>query len=91
MRPIWVFHLLVGKKKCNTFRRLKERLDNKLSGWKEKLLSHARKEILKKVVAQAIPTYTMSVFLLPTALCDDMTRMVRQFWCGQKNGKNKTA
>ena len=59
---------LVGKNKCNTFWHLKERLDNKLSGWKEKLLSHAGKEILIKAVAQVIPTYTMSVFLLPTTL-----------------------
>ena len=42
---------LVGKGKCNTFQKLKERLANKLSGWKEKLLSHAGKEILIKVVA----------------------------------------
>ena len=82
---------LVGKGKCNTFRQLKERLANKLSGWKEKLLSHADKEILIKVVAQEIPTYTMSVFLLPNSLCDEMTSMVRQFWWGQNNGKNKTA
>ena len=82
---------LVGKEKCNTFRQLKERLANKLSGWKEKLLSHADKEILIKVVAQEIPTYTMSVFLLPNSLCDEMTSMVRQFWWGQNNGKNKTA
>lgn len=82
---------LVGKNKCNTFWHLKERLDNKLSGWKEKLLSHVEKEILIKAVAQAIPTYTMNVFLLPNALCDDMTSMVHRFWWGKNNGKNKTA
>ena len=58
---------LVGKSRCNPFQALKDKLNNKLSGWKEKLLSHARKEILIKVVAQAIPTYTMSVFQLPHA------------------------
>ena len=52
---------LVGRSKKNTFRALKERLDNKLLGWKEKMFSQARKEILIKVVTQAIPTYTMSV------------------------------
>ena len=41
-------------------------------------------------MAQAIPTFTMSVFLLPNSLCDEMTSMVRQFWWGQNNGKNKT-
>lgn len=64
---------LVGKNKCNTFHKLIDRLNNKLSGWKEKLPSNAGKEILTKIVAQTIPTYTMSVFKLPSALCDEMT------------------
>ena len=75
----------------NTFHALKERLNTKLSGWKEKLLSQVRREIFIKAVAQAIPTYTMGVFKLPDTFCDDMTRIVRSFWWGQSNGKNKMA
>ena len=75
----------------NTFRALKERLDNKLSGWKEKVFSQASKEILIKAVAQAIPAYTISVFKLPDNLCDEMTSMVQAFWWGQSNGRNKMA
>ena len=71
---------LVGKNKCNTFHKLNERQNNKLSRWKEKLLSNARKEILIKTVALSI--YTMSVFKLPSALCDEMTSMVHKFWWG---------
>ena len=82
---------LVGRSKQNTFRALKEKLDNKLSGWKEKLLSKAGKEVLIKVVAQAIRTYTMSVYKFLDALCDDMIGMVHRFWWGQKNGQNKMA
>ena len=70
---------------------MKEKLDNKLSGWKEKSLSQAIKEILIKVVAQVIPTNTMSVFKLPNSLCDDLARMIRRFGWGQKDGKNKIA
>ena len=58
---------------------------------KEKLLSNTGKEILIKTVAQAVSAYTMSVFKLPSALCDEMTRMVRKFWWGQANKRNKMA
>ena len=73
---------LVGRSKRNTFNDLKEKLGNKLSSWKEKLLSSASKEILIKLVAQAIPTYTISYFKLPDALCDELAGMVRRFWWG---------
>ena len=53
---------LVGKSKCNTFLQLKERPDNKLSRWKEKMLLSSGKEILIKVVAQGIPTTTNKTY-----------------------------
>ena len=42
---------LVGRSKRNTFTQLKERVANKLAGWKEKLLSNAGNEILIKAIA----------------------------------------
>ena len=69
----------MGRSKRNTFNDLKDKLGNKLSSWKEKLLSNAGKEILIKLVVQAIPFYTMSCFKLPNALCDDIASLVRQF------------
>ena len=74
--------LMVGRNKRNSFNSIKEKLAKKLSGWKEKLLSKVRKEILIKVVAQAIPTYTMSCFKLPDSLCDELTSLIRNFWWG---------
>lgn len=82
---------LVGRSKKNTFSALKERLDNKLSGWKEKMLSQVGKEFVIKVVAQVFLAYTMSVFKLLDTLCDEMTSMVHAFWWGQSNGNNKMA
>ena len=73
----------LGRSKRNTFNDLKEKLGNKLSSWKEKLLSNAGKEILIKSVAQAIPSYTMSCFKLFDALCDELASIVRRFWWGQ--------
>lgn len=33
----------------------------------------------------------MSCFRLPTALCDELTGMVRQFWWGQRKDERKLA
>ena len=80
---------MVGRSKRNTFAELKARVASKLAGWKEKLISTAGKEVLIKAVAQAVPTYTMSCFKLPKALCDELTSMVSQFWWGQKREERK--
>ena len=70
---------LVGRSKNNTFAHLKQRMANKVLRWKEKLQTHAGKEVLIKLVAQAVPSYTMSCFLLPKKLCEELTGMIRQF------------
>ena len=64
---------------------------NKVSVWKEKLLTHAGKEILIKSVAQAMLAYSMSCFLLPNKLCEELTRMTRQFWWEQMKNEKKLA
>jgi len=45
------------------------KIQSKLEGWKEKLISKGGKEILLKTLIQAIPQYTMSVFKIPISLC----------------------
>ena len=72
--------LLVGRKKRRTFNDIKEKLAKRLAGWKEKLLSKAGKEILIKVVALAIPTYSMCCFKLPDTLCEELMSMICNFW-----------
>lgn len=73
---------IIGKSKNEVFAELKEKVGRKLSG-KEKILLIGGKEVLIKVVAQAVPTYTMCCFLLPKGLCDDLEGMMRNFWWGQ--------
>lgn len=80
---------LIGRSKTNTFAQLKTKVTKKLTGCKEKLLSTAGREVLIKAVAQVVSTYTMSCFKLPNNICDDLTRMVSQFWWGHKNEQKK--
>ena len=65
-----------------SFATLRDRVWKKLQGWKEKLLSKARKEVLIKAVILVIQTYAMSCFKLPTGLCKDISGIIRRFWWG---------
>ena len=80
---------LVGRAKYQTFSFLKDRVWKKIQGWKGKLLFRAGKEVLIKVVAQSIPTYTMRVFLLPVKLCNELNAMCARFWWGQIGDEKK--
>jgi hypothetical protein len=52
----------------------------RIKGWKEKMLSKAGKEILIKVVAQAIPIYAIACFDLTKCFCDELGTMICRYW-----------
>ncbi|XP_040996130.1 uncharacterized protein LOC121242318 [Juglans microcarpa x Juglans regia] len=79
---------MVGRSKYNTFRHLKEKVWRRLSSWKSEMLSSVGKEILIKSVLQAIPTYTMRVFKLPSGLLKELEAMFSRFWWSHKRGTN---
>ncbi|KAM6549548.1 hypothetical protein CsatB_021224 [Cannabis sativa] len=68
---------------------LKERVRKRIQGWESKFLSRAGKEVLIKTVAQSLPSYAMSVFLLPLEITRDMEKVMTKFWwqSSNKNGK----
>lgn len=73
---------LVGKSRVREFQDIIERVRKQLTDWKTKFLSQAGKEILIKAVIQAIPTYGMSIFLLPKSLCRELNSLMQKFWWG---------
>lgn len=50
------------------------------TGWKENFLSKTGREILKKLVAQAIPTCTMQCFALPNNILHQIEILCRSFY-----------
>lgn len=53
-----------------------------MANWTTKYLSGAGIEILLKVFLQAIPTYTMSIFLLPKGIITRLNNLYKNFWWG---------
>jgi hypothetical protein len=70
------------------FQNLQEKLSRRILMWDTP--SQGGKEILIKAIAQAIPSYLMGVFKFPMSVCDDLSRMVRNYWWGSSDGKRKT-
>ena len=52
-------------------------------------MSQAGREVLPKVVVQAIPTFTISCFKLPVGLCHDIEMLIQKFWWGECGDQRK--
>ena len=81
--------MIGGKSKVNTFKDLREKITKRVLGWKEKYISKVEREVLIKTVAQAIPTYSMSIFKIPKALCDSINSILAKYWWGQTKDEKK--
>ncbi|XP_060968467.1 uncharacterized protein LOC115719361 [Cannabis sativa] len=69
----------LGRNKSTVFGYLKDRVRKKLQGWDAKILSHAGKEVLIKIVAQSLPNFAMIVFLLPLEISRDIESQMAHF------------
>ncbi|KAK9688730.1 hypothetical protein RND81_09G007000 [Saponaria officinalis] len=78
----------LGVREVERHENLKERVWKKVQGWKEKLLSKPGKEVLIKAVAQAIPTYMMSLFPIPEGGSSESQRKIH-WWRWEKLCKPK--
>ncbi|XP_019168926.1 PREDICTED: uncharacterized protein LOC109164834 [Ipomoea nil] len=77
----------IGRNRKEVFSYIEAKLRHRLAGWHKNVLSRAGKEILIKSVAQALPTYTMSIYYLPLTFCEHLERIMNQFWwCNKGSG-----
>ncbi|KAL0458764.1 UNVERIFIED_CONTAM: hypothetical protein Slati_0503600 [Sesamum latifolium] len=70
---------LVGRSKKVIFQNLKDRVWKRLQSWRCKTLSQAGKVVLLQSVVQAMPTYVMACFLLPSILCRELEGLMANF------------
>ncbi|GAU31848.1 hypothetical protein TSUD_114590 [Trifolium subterraneum] len=81
---------MVARSKKAIFSYIKDRIWKRINSWRGCALSKAGKEIMIKSVLQAIPSYVMSMFILPASLIDDIEKMINAFWWrgGSTNNNN---
>ncbi|XP_058774459.1 uncharacterized protein LOC131648725 [Vicia villosa] len=73
---------MIGRSKRSIFSFIKDRIWKRINSWKGRSLSRAGKEVMIKSVLQAIPTYIMSIFILPDVVVNEIERMLNSFWWG---------
>ncbi|XP_031124312.1 uncharacterized protein LOC116027022 [Ipomoea triloba] len=79
----------LGRNKSVTFRFLEQKLKERLDSWCYKFISRVGKDVLLKCVAQSLPIFTMSVYLLPKTTCDRIEKMMNRFWWESGGSDNR--
>ncbi|XP_060965586.1 uncharacterized protein LOC133034509 [Cannabis sativa] len=79
----------VGRNKNAILGFLKDKLRKRIQGWERRILSRAGKEVLPKSIAQALPSYAMSFFLLPSNTCKELKRLMAKFWWQSDSSSGK--
>ncbi|XP_019179041.1 PREDICTED: uncharacterized protein LOC109174252 [Ipomoea nil] len=77
----------VGRNKKAAFAYIEDKIKQRIGSWNKRLLSQAGKEILLKSVAQAMPTFSMSVFMLPISICTAIERVMNRYWWGSSTDR----
>lgn len=66
--------------KMKVFSYVQDRLNGCVTSWSARLLSKGGKEVQIKSVAQAVPTYSMSCYLIPQGIVDKLKSAISNFW-----------
>ena len=67
-----------------------ERMEKRLSNWKQNVLTLAGRRTLIQSVTSSMPIYSMQSMLLPVSICDDIDRVNRNFLWGSNSEKRES-
>lgn len=83
-----ILHKRVNRR---SFQFILDKVDQRLSNWKTKMLSFAGRLTLTKSVLQSLPTYVMQSAYIPRSICDKTDKRCRSFvWGTQMKRKGFT-
>jgi len=72
----------VGRNTSEVFEYLPAQVKGRIESWCGREASCAGREVLIKSIAQAVPTYSMSCFLLPINVCKKLKSAMANYWWG---------
>ncbi|KAL8124124.1 hypothetical protein AgCh_011939 [Apium graveolens] len=81
---------MMQRSKVATLGFLKDKVKKRSLSWDGKFISQGGKEVLVKSVLQSLPTYAMSVFLLPLEITKDLERSISRFWWNTKKNVSRS-
>ncbi|CAB4268852.1 unnamed protein product [Prunus armeniaca] len=87
VQNLWILYLIHSRITKAIYRSVVDKVLQKLTAWKGKLLSLPGKATLIKSVAASIPLYTMQIVQMPISTCDELDKIDRNFLWGS-NGDN---
>ena len=83
------FPLKLNGRNSRDYNFIVEKVQNKLTSWKAKLLSPAGRIVLVQSVTSSIPAYYMQSTALPSSTCSELDRLNRNFLWGSSSDKRK--
>jgi hypothetical protein len=75
----------LGRSSKEAFEYMPNKIRGLVGAWSGREASCAGREVLLKSVAQAVPTYPMSCFLIPKDTCRKMKTVISNYWWGSSS------
>ena len=74
-----MYSIMIEKGKRRAFRDITDKIRGRMQVFNRNWFSQAGKEVFMKVVFQALLAYSMSCFLFPKVLCQDINRLLYNY------------
>ncbi|XP_057730273.1 uncharacterized protein LOC130945580 [Arachis stenosperma] len=91
--PVKYLGILLGAnpRLVKTWKPVIDKVEEKLSLWKAKILNKAGKLVLIKSVLNSLPVYYLSLYKMPMAVAEKLISLQRRFLWSKEDGKNGMA